>query len=497
MTTSSLYDIFNLKDLYIDIRLYYNNKNIDKSNILFFQELNNKELYSVSSVGTSNGNGNIIDDNIRKSKVADFNKTKNLRCYITTIPNYIEYDTENEDYLIDDEKIYIKTGNISKINKIDIKSIPTVNNSILYLKFNQLKVIKYEEGDHFDTFHYDTLPPDVIGTFLIFPPNNKNNPYSFEGGDIIFKGEDNQEIIVEPSKFTEWTVVLFGNVLHKCTKITKGIRWVFKTSIYSNIPIPNDNNTITLDKINSVYDELNSPINISYRLFSQECKIRNINEKINNLYDILAYDTKEFNNLKLEMINKGYFTYISNSVEDNQYSNVNNYRDDIDIFDKYNELNNKIEELNKDIKEAQSELALFIKKKEYISIYDIEDIFVKSPNKIENIYIYCLKNYYNDEDIYNLDKYSLEDIILIKNILDYNPKYKIIPYNCNVNKTIYCKTNCEDTRIKYNYSFQKYTWIEFNNFIYGKLKHKWSEYNDETGDDIYSTYDVSCLIIIT
>jgi len=39
------------------------------------------------------------------------------------------------------------------------------------------------------------------------------------------------------------------------------------------------------------------------------------------------------------------------------------------------------------------------------------------------------------------------------------------------------------------------TWINMDSYTHGKLYNKWSEYNDESGDDVFTEYTVTCLVI--
>jgi uncharacterized protein YlbG (UPF0298 family) len=110
----------------------------------------------------------------------------------------------------------------------------------------KVDLIKYEEGDHFNEFHFDTRIYNDIATLLIFPPYN-----TFTGGDLVFK--INEEIFtLNTSSFskTEFTMVIFTDILHKCEPITSGTRYVFKTSIYSSMPkILSNDFKFTLEKL--------------------------------------------------------------------------------------------------------------------------------------------------------------------------------------------------------------------------------------------------------
>ena len=68
---------------------------------------------------------------------------------------------------------------------------------------------------------------------LLYPPANISGE-KFEGGDIIFYNGDEIIQTIEPSKFENWTFVVFKRkTLHRITPVTKGERYVLKTPIYS------------------------------------------------------------------------------------------------------------------------------------------------------------------------------------------------------------------------------------------------------------------------
>ncbi len=66
---------------------------------------------------------------------------------------------------------------------------------------------------------------------LLYPPDSINK---YEGGDIIFYDtKSNGSHVVEPSKFTTLTFIIFSQqTLHEVTLVTKGTRWVFKAPLF-------------------------------------------------------------------------------------------------------------------------------------------------------------------------------------------------------------------------------------------------------------------------
>jgi len=163
----------------------------------YFKQLNQTNFIKST---VSKSNHNIIDENVRSSKIYKKCpievKSTSYECYST---------------------------------KIDLKKIKPLKNSLECSINYKFDLIKYEEGDHFNEFHYDTFKDGNVATILIFVPSE------YTGGDLIFKiGET--EHIIKTDEFKETTCVIFGNVLHKCTPITHGIRYVIKGTIKAELP---------------------------------------------------------------------------------------------------------------------------------------------------------------------------------------------------------------------------------------------------------------------
>lgn len=89
-------------------------------------------------------------------------------------------------------------------------------------------LIGYGPGDLFELHTDGQKHKDHIGTVLLFPPKGK---HEFEGGDLILQLKD-KEVVLKPSTFKYWTLVAFKlDVPHKCTPVTSGKRYVFKTEL--------------------------------------------------------------------------------------------------------------------------------------------------------------------------------------------------------------------------------------------------------------------------
>ena len=230
----------------------YTHNKLDKS---FFDNIDMTKFVE-STVG--HGKEEILDKNIRSSKII-----KNLN---VQLKSQYEYVSKN----------------------LNPKKIKPISHS-LECKFSyELNLIKYESGDHFNEFHYDTRKKNEIATVLIFSPYNK-----FTGGNLIFKIDD-KTLTLNTSEFsnTEYTIVIFSDILHKCEPIISGVRYVFKTTILSEMP----------------------------KVLSDDCKFKlsdmekyNFNEP---LYGI-TYKIKD--ELYNRMVKDIYYFYNGNKPEENQH----------------------------------------------------------------------------------------------------------------------------------------------------------------------------------
>jgi hypothetical protein len=466
MEQNKLFDIFPLEKLHLHFEFKYISQNKTKLKCdieTFFDKLTN-DHFEDSTVGKLDTN--IINKDIRSSK--KFNNSKGLNFNLERNKDY--------HYILEDDDFDYEYNIIHKIESDLLKSFD-ISKNLKFVNFGYLSLIKYEVNDHFDSFHYDTFTNKCIGTILIFPPNTINR---FEGGDLIFKDEDedeNSEIIIEPSKFTEWTIVAFGKQLHKCTKVTSGVRYVFKANLYSKIPIVTNNNCIKLDIVEDLINSYNTVEN------KKDIKLKKlINENTQILETILVTKT-ELNQLKLDYIVKGETVYINEDEdeykdekdEDLEKSNIRITNPIYDqVYDEYVKLKELLENNYKYIYNLHN-------KKKYKE-YQLEK---------DSIYIYCLQNYYdNPDDIY---EYNLEDLQLIKNLIKTNNK--VIGYNCTIYVKKYAKNTYYDDESKYSRQFDNCKWLEFDNYIFGKIDSKSSEFNDEGAYDKITTYISSCLII--
>lgn len=414
----------------------------------YFESLDQTKFIQ-STVGSKNGD--VVNQNIRSSKI------------------------------MKDCNVYIENSKYTKIN------IPILNHNIECYPNCHSDLIKYEEGDHFDEFHYDTYKYGEVATLLIFPPQNISD--KFTGGDLIFKIND-IEHVVETSKFNPdiFTCVIFGKVLHKCTPILSGTRYVFKGRINSHFP-----NVISEDKLIKLSD-------IEIDILSLE-KVREerqtqIKEKEIEIKECIT----EYFIKKTEYLMKKSELCISNIDKENYDFDLvdRNEGSDDDIDD-----DSDIKDLYDDFKNKQRELIL------------LKDIFNNNFCHKEGFYIDLMSKYkYNifplPMYINNLTRYEEYDNKILQEIKRFiNLGYKVTPlyitfeiekkYN-DFDSTISALTMTDhDTYDEDDYYYNSKDEIYFHkdkNIIRkGKLINQYSEYNDESGYDKHIKYECSCLLI--
>jgi len=453
----------------------------------FFDNLKDSD-FSPITVGTPKGD--IIDTSIRSGKIyngtGDYTDipTSHLN-YIKIVNNYYYGMVMNYDNNIPGTKI--ERAIIPFITKVITPSIEDCKG----------KFMKYEVGDHFDTFHYDTfINYKQKGTVLIFPPNTINK---FTGGELVFKDDSNQELIIKPADFTVWTAVIFGKILHKCTPITSGVRYVLKYNLYAYLPGVLDGksslNKEDIQKLIDNYDKKNILSVVSKELDTVKMRISELFKERQKI------ETEYFNEMikKIET-HEVYYTDDFNLEEENKnqdsYYLVKNFKDT-----NYNIIYNPaLDTINHKLNMVMLEHK-YINKKINIINYESSDNY---KDDLKNIYdklktvgipiIYCMETFYN-----SINEYSLKHLKIINELL--SKDISVFEINKTFVKTDYYNSRHGEIKDDYDYNFTKYdgdcsnyTWIN-KNFEYGKVNSKYSEYNDESGDDIITKYEVSCLII--
>ena len=355
-------------------------------------------------------------------------------------------------------------------SELNPKLIKPISHS-LECKFPyDMDLIKYETGDHFNEFHYDTYKKGEIATVLIFPPNN-----TFTGGDLVFKLDD-KIFSLDTSKFSDkyFTIVIFSDILHKCEPITSGTRFVFKTSVISSMPkILSDDMKFTLEHVKNHESNINAE------------KLKKANEdKITKIEGELQ-----------KAIDK-YFNFKKDYVKEHFPEDFDDEFEMCDVKSKLVEYKNDYKRLLQQLTHLKS-LNTNISKKYTIfeTTYDISD-------SVPNI---CVLSSYI-ENINDINNYSESEVEYMKTMLEKG--YNIVPMYMKIQ----LKTDFEEGGRKiYGSSPINIDADDDNYYAYGERKYNlqykegWitngeqldyhSEYNDQSGDDIYEEYECSCLLI--
>lgn len=355
-------------------------------------------------------------------------------------------------------KIYKKANICISRTSINTTKIKPLKDSLECEYSYNVDLIKYEFGDHFDEYHYDTFKNGTVATLLIFPPTSITGEYT--GGDLVFKINDVEHRICPSSFSDKFMCVIFGNILHKCETVTSGTRYVIKSSIKAKLPnILSDKNKFKIEDI-----EQSNTI--------EPDKIDD--EMIENKIDELKSIIKKYNEIKTE--------YLLENLLDNLPDKLDLKNDDYssEIESELSNLNNKYINLKKEIK------------------------FLKNTNINRHIYYYidstkynvCVLPYYI-EDMSNLSLYGLNTKKYMTNLIKegWNITYMYNTFNFKTDyetgdRRLYdYDYDYDDGHSKYKYHYT------YDNIENGKCIDYHSEYNDESGDDIYEEYKCSCLLI--
>ena len=407
----------------------------EEFNKSFFEKLDHTKFVD-SKVG--HGKEEVLNKDVRSSKIMK-------KCGVEIIGKYESYRYE--------------------LNPEIIKPI----SHSLECKFPyDMDLIKYETGDHFNEFHFDTYKKEEIATVLIFPPYN-----TFTGGNLVFKMDD-KIFTLETSKFSDkdFTIVIFSDILHKCEPIESGTRFVFKTSVISSMP-----------KILS--DDLK---------FKMEDVKKHKSNK--NIEDYKKHNEQQITKIKqdLEKAIDVYFNFKRDYVKENLPEDFDDEFEMCDVISKLREYKNDYKRLLQQLqslKSVNTNIDIVKTNTFYENTYKIYD---DTPN------ICVLSDYIeNNTDINN---YSECEVQYIKTMLEKG--YNIVPLYMKIQmktdfeegwRKIYGTSPIDvsdddyDYCSKYNLQYKE-GWV-----TNGKQLDYHSEYNDQSGDDIYEEYECSCLLI--
>jgi hypothetical protein len=411
------------------------------------------EKFVTSSVGKSNTD--IIDTSVRKSKIY-----KDCKLEIRSKYEYTRI--------------------------INTKKIKTLQNSLECDISYDISLLKYDEGDHFNEFHYDTYKDGNIATFLIYPPSSMTGTYT--GGDLVFKIND-IEYRVEASKFGDkFMCVIFGKVLHKCEPVTSGTRYVIKSSIKAKLPdVLSEQKKIKLSELNEFSDNTSEDY-IQQKINENEIKLNEYKSKLKNII-------KEYYEIKMQEINQ--------DIDNKYYPQKINYDPDNFMRNKeaddknfeYMELKNRIQNLEKTQNVLETQLI---------------DLSSKSSNSIQIInyfeleedkYNFCVMPYYI-EDISNMKQYDKSMREYMRHLIEngWNITYFYDTFSLNTDyeegyRKLECSTLFDFDSYDYDYNYKYNFNTKLSYITDGKQVSSYSEYNDQSGDDLYEEYECACLLI--
>jgi hypothetical protein len=362
--------------------------------------------------------------------------------------------------------------------KIESTYYPYYNRNINTTKVKPLKnsleckinydydLIKYEEDDHFNEFHYDTFKGGNVATCLIFPPSSLTG-FEYVGGDLVFKIGDDEHVITT-SDFKETMCVIFGRVLHKCTPVTSGTRYVFKGSISASLPeILSVNNRFTIEAIDKALSlEI---IEIKY------------DDKIEEQNKLIEEKIEDYYKAKIDYCKK-------------------NLPQKLDDKDDFSEIS--------DLKSLQTDYAQALRKLKTLKNLNSSHYSASYYNLNDKKYNICVLPYYID-NMNNLSSYK-------KGTLDYIKQLIVNGWNVTtLYETFNFKTDFEEEYRHFEgsrfyssasgHDYEDYDGTGYNvkyalhynisDVECGNCIDYHSEYNDQSGDDIYEEYKCSCLLV--
>jgi len=401
---------------------------------------------------------------------------------------------------------------------------------------SNFKIIRYDKGDHFDEFHYDTVHTDTsaktIGTALLFPPADIS---PFTGGDLVFKIEDGDQVsmqTIHPSKFKDWTLVTFGHLLHKCTPVLSGTRYVFKAEIWSMYPDIMKPVELTRENITSIILEKQSNKNELLQksrqdiadLYSKylddirvklEAKQRTILEtngpgKIlvlsNNKLSDIHYKEQSIlldNDLEDESARKSATNdtckeasllcnydntmYMKLTILKMNYNNLIIFlNDDNDI---YLDVGNILSTKNFS---TQSITLKHNGKKEHDDANDDEN-YKELNTKLKTVFV--LSSLYNEP--YDFNTFDIKHLKLLRQIINSDYKFTLLNRRYEISVPVLNEWDDYsrlDTKISVGIDKENFNWIFEYPTYPGNMLNKESEYNDEGGCDDTFIFESTCIL---
>jgi len=331
-----------------------------------------------------------------------------------------------------------------------------------YFERNLCRMMRYGQGQHFDTFHFDTLKGTQCGTFLCVLPGG------FEGGDLVFSlGEE--EFVVQTSMFDQPMVIAFGQILHKCTPITRGVRYVIKTTLESSLDVFGETHQKSFTT--KMVDEYLTKFSPTGKFDSVEWKSQQ-KLVIPDISDVLDSIQKEFTRSLAD---------IAESVEDDCFSSQQAER----------KKKNLLDALESAVRDIMTKFKTFSNAAVSASTERDDSCDEKSfiPNKKSHPpHIFVLGSCFDEcTDLTSYPPHYVRAIqCAIKN------DYTVIPYNLQFKKMV----DFESKESTYDVPYPEFSYTYLNEIQMGKQVEFHSEYNDQSGNDTTTTYECTCLLVL-
>lgn len=444
----------------------------------FFTNLQ-PDQFSTATVGTSKGkavipkvrSGQIYED----SSADDYNKRNSIS--VDSFDDFSKYAYEHKKYISG-----YKLANMPFIHPVFTQYIGYTG-----------KFLKYDTGDHFDTFHYDSFSnPCEQGTLLLFPPNTINK---FTGGMLVFKNDAGDEHIIDPSKFTTWTGVAFGKILHKCTPVLSGTRYVLKYTINAIIPGISEDvhfNYLMKDTIHELISKYNRG-NIETTI---KTSITFLKSEIKELLTAKHQLEHKYFDTVLTHLQTGAVTYECNPLNpDDESKYPSSYylvRNFINTETEHTYTNNDLEVITKKIDLKLLDFQFFTHKLQLLLSENLtisSDMIIESVRESSNPVIYYTGTHYSSPDEYSLELLNMINVLIDNGL-------KIVPIQLEAYSSIESKSDgyYEPQEPKISHSMKYCIWHKERELTTGCISNKLSEYNDETYDNVI-IYKISCFLI--
>lgn len=483
----------------------------------FLQQINEKDWLpmQVSHQGRMQ-----INPRVRSSKV-------NKNIYTSFTPNRtIRNSSQRKTFYIGDKSCLVIDNELIKFNTTSLVNC-----------ISDFTLIRYDEGDHFDEFHYDTVRANdeakTIGTALLFPPADIS---PFTGGDLVFKHEEGDQKslqTIRPSTFKEWTLITYGHLLHKCTPVLSGTRYVFKAQIWSKYPDIMQLTELPLERIIHYISEKQSHklellsnarqlIADFYSKYLEDIKIKLEAKKKVILEQPLdkTLELSNASNIDVHVKNMSILIDIEKELRDKKYKLKYGEASCLDYYE--NTMAIKLDIL----KRNYNNLVIFLDdcNDNYLTIEHIISTQNFSTKSITLKYNEKKKtekedyneddyddDYYNENDFnselktvlvlsslykepYDFNDFDIKHLKLLRQLV--NSDYKFALFNKRYEMYVeYDMSRCGNSNIRLTIDKENFNWIFECPKYSGQIQNKETEYNDEGGFDNTFTFESTCMLI--